>query len=230
MTTLQDTAAQLRCPSGEQAFDTAQKMNQTHGSLNRRCIELMRIAPGDRILETGTANGAFAHEIVTRQERVFYTGIDWSQDMILQARKNQAALIASGRADFQVADSASIPFQAHCFDKALTVHTIYFWDDPSQHLAEIARVLQPGGLLCLAFADREFTEKVAFGRMGFTLYRAQEAVALLQACGFQIQDVQRITESTQTEDGEPITKLLNIILASSPASTRAGSEPSGEAH
>ncbi len=229
MTTLQNTAAQLRCPTGEQALDTAQKMNRTHGPLIRQCIELMRIAPGDRVLETGTGNGAFAHEIVARQEHVFYTGLDWSTDMIVQARENQAALIESGFAEFTVADSASIPFQTHGFDKALTVHTIYFWDDPRVHLAELARVLKPGGLLCLAFADREFAEKIAFGRMGFTLYAAQEAAALLETCGFVVQDVQRVTETAQTEDGETTAKLLNIILACTRSDAYVGNTPSGEA-
>lgn len=216
----QNTAAQLRCPSGGQALETARKMNEVHGSLNRKCIELMHISPGDHILETGPGNGAFARDIVGNLQGVSYTGIDWSDAMVQQARSLNAELIASGHAQFLLADSNSIPLGAHSFDKALTVHTVYFWDDPALHLAELARVLKPQGLLCIAFADRTFTEKMPFAQMGFTLYNAQEVKTLLEGAGFLVQDILRITETSKAETGEMIDKLLNVITATNrPVST-----------
>ncbi|MCV2218056.1 class I SAM-dependent methyltransferase [Thauera sp. Sel9] len=213
MESLQDTAAQLRCPSGGQALEMAQKMNEIHGTLNRKCIELMHIRPGDCVLETGPGNGAFAGEIVGDLENVFYTGIDWSSDMVMQARTLHADLIESGRVEFLLGDSSAIPFEAQCFDKALTVHTIYFWDDPAGHLVELERVLKPGGLLCIAFADRTFTEKMPFAQLGFKLYHAQDVRALLEDSGFLVQDVRQIAETSTTETGEIVDKLFNVILA-----------------
>lgn len=213
MKSLQDMAAQLRCPSGVQALEGARKMNEIHGSLNRKCIELMQIRPGDRILETGPGNGAFASEIIGNLENVFYTGIDWSNDMVQQARILHADLIESGRVEFLLGNSESIPFEAQCFDKALTVHTIYFWDDPARHLAELARVLKPGGLLCIAFADREFTQKMPFARFGFKLYHAQDVTTLLEDSGFLVQDVRHIAETGTAETGEIVDKLFNVIMA-----------------
>lgn len=209
----QDMAAQLRCPSGVQAVEAAQKMNEIHGMLNRKCIELMQIRPGDRILETGPGNGAFVSEIVGNLKNVFYTGIDWSNDMVQQARSLHADLIESGRVRFLLGDSESLPFEAQHFDKALTVHTIYFWDDPARHLAELARVLKPGGLLCMAFADRTFTEKMPFAQFGFKLYHAQDVTALLEESGFLVHDVQQIAEASTAETDEIVDKLFNVILA-----------------
>lgn len=211
----QDMAAQLRCPSGGQAVEAARKMNEIHGTLNRQCIELLQIGPGDRILETGPGNGAFAGEIVGNRENVCYTGIDWSSDMVQQAQSLHARLIASGRVRFLLGDSESLPFEAQHFDKALTVHTIYFWDDPARQLAELARVLKPGGLLCMAFADRTFTEKMPFAQFGFKLYHAQDVTALLQDAGFLVQDVRQIAEASLAETGETVDKLFNVILATS---------------
>lgn len=213
MESLQDTAAQLRCPGGVQAGETARKMNEIHGTLNRQCIEHMQIAPGDRILETGPGNGAFAGEIVAVQESVAYVGIDWSPDMVRQAQALHAGLIERGCVEFLLGDSQALPFEAQSFDKALTVHTIYFWDDPARHLAEMHRVLKPGGRLCLAFADRTFTEKMPFARFGFQLYRVQDAMALLESAGFIVEDVQQIVEASRDETGAVIDKLLNIIMA-----------------
>lgn len=213
MKSAQDMAAQLRCPSGKQAVEAAKKMNEIHSMLNRQCIELMQISPGDHILETGPGNGAFAGEIVGNRENVSYTGIDWSNDMVQQARNLHADLIASGHARFLIGDSESLPFEAQHFDKALTVHTLYFWDDPARHLAELARVLKPGGLLCIAFADRTFTEKMPFAQFGFKLYHAQDVTTLLEDSGFLVQDVQQITEASTAETGEIVDKLFNVILA-----------------
>lgn len=222
----QDTAAQLRCPSGAQAAETARTMNRIHGELNRTCIGLLRIRPGDRILETGPGNGAFASDIVADRGDVFYTGIDWSPDMVRQARARHADLIESGRVRFLLGDSASIPLAAQGFDKALTVHTIYFWDDPAGQLAELKRVLKPGGLLCMAFADRQFTEKMPFARLGFRLYHAHDATALLEDAGFRIQDVRQIAETSLAETGDVVDKLFNVILATTPAMNPARHHPS----
>lgn len=213
MKSLRDTAAQLRCPSGAQAAETARMMNEIHGTLNRKCIEFMDITPGDRILETGPGNGAFVREIIEDREDVFYTGIDWSNDMMRQARDLHADLIESGRVQFLCADSGSLPFGAQRFDKALTVHTIYFWDDPSRHLTELERVLEPGGLLCMAFADPAFNEKMPLSQLGFKLYRAQDVTALLKDAGFLVRDVRQIAETSTAETGEVVDKLFNVILA-----------------
>lgn len=214
MKSLRDTAAQLRCPSGAQAAETARMMNEIHGTLNRKCIELMDVTHGDRILETGPGNGAFVREIIGGREDVFYTGIDWSNDMVQQARDLHADLIKSGRVQFLCADSESLPFGAQSFDKALTVHTIYFWDDPARHLAELGRALKPGGLLCIAFADPAFNEKMPLFQLGFKLYRAQDVAVLLEESGFLVQDVRQIAETSAAETGELVDKLFNIILAS----------------
>lgn len=211
----QDMAAQLRCPSGEQAVEAARMMNEIHGTLNRKCIELLQISSGDHILETGPGNGAFANEIVGNLENVSYTGIDWSSDMVQQAQSLHAGLVESGRVRFLLGDSESLPFEAQHFDKALTVHTIYFWDDPARQLAELARVLKPGGLFCMAFADRTFTEKMPFAQFGFKLYHAQDVTALLEHTGFLVHSVQQITEASTAETGEIVDKLFNVILATS---------------
>ena len=48
-----------------------------------------------------------------------------------------------------------LPWPDRSFDKACAVHTIYFWPQPARDLAEIYRVLRPGGRLVLGYRPGE---------------------------------------------------------------------------
>ena len=48
-------------------------------------------------------------------------------------------------------DGEHVPYPADCFDKWVSVHTVYFWPDLLTGLAEAARVVRPGGELLLAY-------------------------------------------------------------------------------
>ncbi len=86
--------------------------------------------------------------------------------------------------------AAELPFADGSVDRLLTVHTLYFWPDPEAGMAEIARVLAPGGRLCVAIQPRdEVMEGDPLHDHGFTLYGASELRALLAGAGFTSVDV-----------------------------------------
>ena len=64
--------------------------------------------------------------------------------MIVVARRLTA------RATFHVAQAAQLPIAAGTADLAVTSASLHHWSDPAAGLAEIARVLGPGGRLVLA--------------------------------------------------------------------------------
>jgi hypothetical protein len=90
----------------------------TIGSVNRRTglirnvLAFIRRQVGLQVQAPKDA----AQQIVGDLENVCYTGIDWSNDMMLQARDLHADLIESGRVQFLCGDSASLPFEAQCFE------------------------------------------------------------------------------------------------------------------
>ncbi|WP_240386149.1 hypothetical protein, partial [Campylobacter jejuni] len=53
-------AAQLRQPHGDAALAVADSMNRSNGALNRAAIGLLAVSAGERILEIGPGNAAFA--------------------------------------------------------------------------------------------------------------------------------------------------------------------------
>jgi ubiquinone/menaquinone biosynthesis C-methylase UbiE len=209
-----ELAAQLRCPGGQDGPEVARRMNTANGALNRHCIELLGLEPGHRVLEIGPGNGAFAGEVVGAAEGVSYVGLDWSADMVAAARRGNPDGVAQGGMHFQQGDSAQLPFAASAFDRVLSVHTLYFWERPANHLAEIRRVLRPGGRLCLAFGERRFMQDLAFTSFGFTLYEPAQVETMLAEAGFQQVAIQSRRETGSSNTGEVIDKVVSIALAS----------------
>ena len=78
----------------------------------------------------------------------------------------------------------SMPFDDASFDKICTMHTIYFWPDPTAGLNKILRVLKPGGQLVIGIRPKDNMEKLPFVRYGFTLYSEPELRDLLTQAGF----------------------------------------------
>jgi ubiquinone/menaquinone biosynthesis C-methylase UbiE len=76
------------------------------------------------------------------------TGIDFSPDMLALARQRAARL---GReADLREADALALPFPDAGFDTVVCTFTLCAVPDDRQAVAEMTRVLRPGGLLLLA--------------------------------------------------------------------------------
>jgi SAM-dependent methyltransferase len=72
-------------------------------------------------------------------------GIDLDPAMIERARANAERAGAGSLATFAVADVAALPFADASFDVVVSTLSMHHWEDASAGLAEIGRVLAPGG-------------------------------------------------------------------------------------
>lgn len=76
------------------------------------------------------------------------TGIDWSSEMLAQARTRAAAL---GRTvELQQGDAHDLPFANASFDTVVCTFSLCAIPDERRALSEMHRVLRPGGRLLLA--------------------------------------------------------------------------------
>ncbi|MEM7468827.1 MAG: class I SAM-dependent methyltransferase, partial [Pseudomonadota bacterium] len=180
----QGIAAQLRRPSGTGAVGAADQMNKANAAANLKAIKALEISQYDRVLEIGPGNGKFAPDVLAQARDVKYVGVDWSGEMVNAAQKLNASVVDSGAARFYAGESSDLPFEHASFDKALSVHTLYFWEDPVDHLVEIKRVLKPSGRFCLGFGDAAFMENLPFTAFGFQLYDKNMATEILGEAGF----------------------------------------------
>ncbi len=104
------------------------------------------IGAGSRILDAGCGQGWYAGALAGRGYRV--VGIDVAVAQ-LKAARGAAGDQAAGAA-LAAASVLNLPFAAHTFDAAYAVNLLHHLGDPAAQelaLAELARVVRPGGLV-----------------------------------------------------------------------------------
>jgi ubiquinone/menaquinone biosynthesis C-methylase UbiE len=98
--------------------------------------------PGLRWIDIGCGNGAFTERLVERTAPAEVQGIDPSEAQLAFARTRPAGRVA----EFRQGDAMALPFPAARFDAATMALVIFFVPDPVKGMAEMARVLAPGGV------------------------------------------------------------------------------------
>src|SRR5262249_54086649 len=107
----------------------------------RFLVSRSEAAPGDRVLDVATGTGMVARELV-RQKGCSVVGVDQSPEMLAQARGR-----ANGEIELVEASAERLPFEDGEFDALTFTYLMRYVDDPAATLAELARVVKPGGTI-----------------------------------------------------------------------------------
>jgi SAM-dependent methyltransferase len=115
--------------------------------VRRVAADIAAVAPDRaRVLEVGCGPGHLSLRLA-RRHGLEVTGLDLDPAMIARARAN-ADRLGDGEARrpvFLVGDVASLAFPDGSFDRVVSTLSMHHWADPAAGLAEIGRVLRPGG-------------------------------------------------------------------------------------
>jgi len=110
-------------------------------------LDWLAPAPGLRWVDVGCGNGAFTALLLARCAPKEVHGIDPSEDQLAFAR---ARLARRGRtpATWRVGDAMALPWADGRFDAAVMALVIFFVPQPARGIAEMVRVIRPGGGVC----------------------------------------------------------------------------------
>ena len=106
---------------------------------------------GLRWLDVGCGNGAFTEMLIERCEPVSVHGIDPSEGQLAYARTRPLSRVAQ----FRQGDAMALPFPDDMFDAVVMPLVIFFVPDPARGVAEMARVVCPGGTVTAYAWDME---------------------------------------------------------------------------
>lgn len=206
-------ARQLGHPEGDTGIAVGNFMQRSNAALIAMALLRAAPRPGERILEIGFGNGAHVAALLERSDGLSYDGVDQSATMVKEACLRNRGLAEQGRAAFHCCSSDAMPLPPDSFERAVAINVIYFWPEPARHLAEIRRVLKPGGTLALAAMDRDTAARMRFTQHGFRIYDAAELEALHRQAGFAAVEISSYRETIARLDGGKLERCFHIVLA-----------------
>jgi ubiquinone/menaquinone biosynthesis C-methylase UbiE len=177
---------QYRRPSGLVGRWVGAKMAEQHQPENQWTINLLDLQPNDKVLEVGFGPGIAVQAAAERAN--FVAGVDFSKTMVGAASRRNAEAIRAKRVDLLLGDAKQLPFEDNFFDKAFSIHSIYFWQEPLTALKEIYRVLKPKGKVVLTVLPKERWNEgnpdAPVGTPECRPYTGEELSNLLRQAGF----------------------------------------------
>jgi arsenite methyltransferase len=139
-----------------------EEFNASAGATRRRTrlLQVLALQPGEHVLDVGSGPGHYAFEMaVAVGDTGRVTGVDNAKDSIETAQRQCAGL---ANVSFHLGDAAALPFDEATFDAAISTQTFEYLPDVEAALAEIVRVLKPGGRVLIH--DTEWDAWVWYSR------------------------------------------------------------------
>jgi arsenite methyltransferase len=120
----------------------------------RTTLHALALRPGERVLDVGSGPGLLVAEMAQAVGPAGHvTGLDVSDAMLALGQRRCVDLAGVGRASFVKADATALPFADGAFDVAVSTQVYEYVADVPTALAELYRVLRPGGRTLILDTD-----------------------------------------------------------------------------
>ncbi len=134
-------------------------------SWRRYLVSRVNAIPGSWVLDAATGTGLVARALAVRNLRV--VGLDQSEPMLRRAAQAVRREGLGAQVHLVLGRAESLPFPDETFDAVTFTYLLRYVEDPAATLAELARVLRPGGTM----ASLEFhVPDARWARAGWYVY------------------------------------------------------------
>ncbi|WP_226658990.1 class I SAM-dependent methyltransferase [Pseudalkalibacillus hwajinpoensis] len=144
---------QYQHPKGLLGWYIGEKMIRQHKPETIWSITLLNLQKDEDILEIGCGAGYAMKRLVNEPSVHKVIGLDLSKTLLHSASTRNKLAIRNKRAQVIHGNVHQLPFKDKQFSKVFSVHSVYFWENLSQALSEISRVLKPNGAVSLTLSD-----------------------------------------------------------------------------
>ena len=186
-------ASEVRHPIFARFFDRLSRLMEKEAGEQRD--ELLAGLSG-RVLEIGAGNGMNFHHYPATVEEV----VALEPEAYLREKAENAALSAPVRVTVRDGAAEPLPLDDESFDAAVASLVLCTVPDPGRALAELRRVLKPGGVLRFLEHVRSESPRKAriqgrldssgvWPRLGGGCHCGRDTVAAIEAAGFKIDRV-----------------------------------------
>jgi demethylmenaquinone methyltransferase / 2-methoxy-6-polyprenyl-1,4-benzoquinol methylase len=115
-----------------------------NGRWRRELVTRLSVHQPAAILDVATGTGGVAIALATATPARI-TGVDISEAMLGRGRQRVRQAGLAGRISLEQSRAESLPFQPESFDAVSFTYLLRYVEDPAATLAELARVVRPGG-------------------------------------------------------------------------------------
>lgn len=157
-------------------------MNRQNAQMYEATERLLRPRNDDTILDIGCGNGIMLERIAHACD-CRLIGTDISEDALEIAKRR----LVETNVEFLRCPVDDMPLEDATVDKALTINTLYFWEDLTSGFEEIARVLKPEGIFIGTHYTNRALESYSHTQFGYRMRTEQEVVSAAEIAGFTVQ-------------------------------------------
>jgi ubiquinone/menaquinone biosynthesis C-methylase UbiE len=168
-------------------------------AIDRALLDVLSPAPGERLLEAGCGSGLLCRQIAGRVSPGGHvTGIDVSYGMVAAARQHAARLGLEEQIAFEVGQAEALAYPDGAFAAALAARLLLHVAEPERVVAELRRVVRPGGRVVLMdwdfdtaavdHSNRELTRRLLHWRSdhyGGNNWSGRQLMGLANRAGLQ---------------------------------------------
>jgi ubiquinone/menaquinone biosynthesis C-methylase UbiE len=126
-----------------------QLMGRWSQRLAPQFIAFAGLAEGERVLDVGCGTGSLTFTLAKSSGLREIAAIDFSPVFVDEAKRRNS----DPRITIQQADACALPYADASFDRALALLVLHFIPETSKALAEMRRVVRPGGIVAAAVWD-----------------------------------------------------------------------------